>query len=201
MDVEGTVAVVTGASAGIGLETARALATAGADVVLAARRGDRVRDLAADIAERTGRRAVGVACDVSNVADVERLRDDVLAQLGPPDVLVNNAGVPGGGAFADLSLERIEEVTRINYLGVLYCTKLLLPSMLERGRGHVVNVASLAGRYATPGASVYTATKHAVVAFSSRTAPGLADANPEYLLELAARRSPSAEWNRPPPGM
>ncbi len=157
--------MVTGASAGIGRATAWELAGAGASVVLVARREEVLGQLAAQMAER-GRRAVPVACDVSKRADVERLRGRITEELGRLDVLVNNAGIPGGGAFMDLSLKRIEEITKVDYLSVLYCTRILLPLMLERGSGHVVNVASLAGRFATPGASVYAAAKHAVVAFS-----------------------------------
>jgi short-subunit dehydrogenase len=109
---------------------------------------------------------VAVACDVTKRADVERLRKRVADEFGGLDILVNNAGIPGGGAFLDLSLKRIEEVTKVDYLSVLYCTKIMLPLMLGQGRGHVVNVASLAGRFATPGAPVYAAAKHAVVALS-----------------------------------
>ncbi len=79
---------------------------------------------------------------------------------------MNDAGIPGGGEFADLAYEQIRRVVEVNLLGVMYGTRVFLPSMLARGHGHVVNIASLAGRFATPGASVYTATKHAVVAFS-----------------------------------
>jgi len=157
--------VVTGASAGIGRATALALGEAGASVVLVARRAAVLDELAGQMAER-GWRAVSVACDVTNREDIERLRDRVTEEFGRLDVLVNNAGIPGGGAFLDLSLERIEQITTVDYLSVLRCTRILLPLMLENGTGHVVNVASLAGRFATPGASVYAAAKHAVVAFS-----------------------------------
>jgi short-subunit dehydrogenase len=84
----------------------------------------------------------------------------------PADVLVNNAGIPGGGPFAELSHEHIDRVVAVNLSAVLHGTRAFLPGMLARGRGHIVNVASLAGRFATPGTAVYTATKHAVVAFS-----------------------------------
>jgi short-subunit dehydrogenase len=81
-------------------------------------------------------------------------------------VLVNNAGVPGGGPFADAAPERIDLVVRTNLLAVLSATRAFLPGMLDAGRGHVVNVASIAGLVALPGAAVYSATKHAVLAFS-----------------------------------
>ena len=157
--------MVTGASSGIGWETALAFARRGATVVGAARRKERLEQLAGAI-EQSGGKALSVECDVSELEQVDSLRRAVDEAFGRCDVLVNNAGVPGGGPFTKLSVEQIERVVRINYLGVLYCTKAFLPGMLESRRGHIVNVASLAGRYAVPGSSVYSSTKHAVVAFS-----------------------------------
>ncbi len=134
-------------------------------MVLAARRIERLEDLAARIEERGGE-ALAVRCDVADPGDVRMLASVVEETHGRCDALINNAGIPGGGPFADTSFEQIERVVRVNELGVLWTTKAFLPIMLRRGSGHVVNVASLAGRFATPGASVYSATKHAVVAFS-----------------------------------
>ena len=165
MQLRGAVAVITGASSGIGWETALAFARRGATVVGAARRKDRLDELAGVI-ERSGGTALAVQCDVSNLEEVESLRRTVDEAFGRCDVLINNAGVAGGGPFPKLSVEQIERVVRINYLGVLYCTKAFLPAMVEARHGHIVNVASLAGRYAVPGSSVYSSTKHAVVAFS-----------------------------------
>ena len=81
-------------------------------------------------------------------------------------MLVNNAGVPGGGEFLTIDHDQIDTVIETNLSSVVHATRAFLPGMLDRGRGHVMNVASLAGRFATPGAAVYTATKHGVVAFS-----------------------------------
>jgi NADP-dependent 3-hydroxy acid dehydrogenase YdfG len=165
MELRDKVVVVTGASSGIGEATAVAFAKRGAKVVLAARRLDRLEDLAARI-ERAGGRALALKCDVGEPEEVQKLPGIVEQLVGPTDVLVNNAGVPGGGPFEELSIEQIDRVVRVNLLGVLHGTRAFLPGMLARGHGHIVNVASLAGRFATPGAAVYTATKHAVVAFS-----------------------------------
>jgi len=165
MELQGAVAVVTGASSGFGELTSRLLAKEGASVVLAARRVERLEALAAEIEGRGGR-GLAVRCNVTEVADLQGLRDRVEEAFGRCDVLINNAGIPGGGRFEDLSLEQIERVIRVNLLGVLFCTKTFLPMMLEQGAGHIVNVGSLAGRYAAPGASVYSASKHGVVAFS-----------------------------------
>ena len=105
--------------------------------------------------------------DVTDVGQLEKLPGLVRELMGrPTDVLVNNAGVPGGGAFGDLTHRQIDDVVAVNLLAVLHGTRAFLPGMLRRGHGHVVNVASLAGRFATPGAAVYAATKHGVVAFS-----------------------------------
>jgi short-subunit dehydrogenase len=160
----GKVCVITGASRGIGEATARAMAARGATVVLAARREDRLAEIGRELRERYGA-ASWRSCDVTRSEEIEALRDQIEREHGRCDVLVNNAGIPGGGRFEDLSLERIRAVTETNLLSVLAVTKTFLP-MLLAARGHVVNVASLAGRYALPGAAVYTASKHAVVAFS-----------------------------------
>jgi short-subunit dehydrogenase len=113
-----------------------------------------------------GGTALAVGCDVTEREDLTNLAATVDERFGRCDALVNNAGIPGGGRFTDLSPDQIERIVRVNELGVMFATKAFLPTMLARGRGHVVNVASLAGRFAVPGSSVYAATKHAVVAFS-----------------------------------
>ena len=165
MEIPGAVAVVTGASAGIGWSTSVALARRGALVVVSARRRERLTELVDGIHSRGGQ-AMAVECDVSDRDQVLELARRVNDTYGRCDVLVNNAGVPGGGAFPSLSWESVERVIRTNYVGVLSCTNAFLPFMLSAGRGHIVNVASLAGRFAVPGSSVYSSTKHAIVAFS-----------------------------------
>jgi len=165
MELRGRVVVVTGASSGIGEATAVAFAKRGATVVLAARRLERLDELA-DRIERAGGHALAIRCDVTEPEQLERLEDVVAEAFGGTDVLVINAGIPGGGAFAELTYEQIDKVVRVNELGVLYGCRAFLPGMQRRGRGHIVNVASIAGRFAAPGAALYTATKHAVVAFS-----------------------------------
>lgn len=174
MELRGSVVVVTGASSGFGWDTAIAFARRGGAVALAARRLERLEKLRDHIESRGGR-AIAVGCDVRDPDQLAALHQTATEELGEADVLINNAGIPGGGDFIQLSREQIERVVQTNLMGVLYGTHEFLPGMIQRGRGHIVNVASLAGRFATPGASVYTATKHAVVAFSESLHHEVAD--------------------------
>jgi short-subunit dehydrogenase len=157
--------VVAGASSGIGEATAVAFAERGARVVLAARRTERL-DAIVDRIEKAGGRALAATCDVTRPDQLDTLRIVTEEAFGPTDVLVNSAGMRGGGTFTKLAYDRIEEHVRLNVLGVLFGTRAFLPGMLARGKGHVVTIGSLAGRFATPGNAIYGATKHAVVAFS-----------------------------------
>ena len=156
------VAVVTGASSGIGEATAVALADAGFGVVLAARRSDRIEALAS----RIGGDALAVTCDVSDDAAAHSLIDRAKSELGCVDVLVNNAGVMLLGPITGPDTEEWRRMVSVNLLGLMYCTHAVLPVMQEQGGGHIVNVSSVAGRTARLGFGVYNATKWGVVAFS-----------------------------------
>jgi uncharacterized protein len=160
------VAVVTGASSGIGAAIARRLAREGDLCVLLARREDRLRDLAAELGGEYE------LCDVSDRGSVERAAAAVLERHPQIGVLVNNAGIPGRRSFLQLEPARIEEVLRTNYLGGLWCLRAFLPGL---GPGsHVVNVVSVAGTVAFPPSGPYSASKHAQLAFSRATAAELA---------------------------
>jgi NADP-dependent 3-hydroxy acid dehydrogenase YdfG len=165
LNIERAVVVVTGASSGIGEATALAFSKRGARVVLAARRTERLNAVV-DRIEKAGGRALAATCDVTRPDQLETLRVVTEEAFGLADVLVNSAGMRGGGEFTKLDYDRIGEHVRLNVLGVMFGTRAFLPGMLARGKGHVVNIGSMAGRFATPGNAIYGATKHAVVAFS-----------------------------------
>jgi NADP-dependent 3-hydroxy acid dehydrogenase YdfG len=163
--LDGKVAVVTGASAGIGEACALALAEVGASVVVTARRRDRLEAVAARIRERGGTARVHVA-DVASLEDVRSLTDATLGALGRIDILVNNAGIMPLSPMAEARIEDWTRMVDVNVKGVLHCIAAMLPGMVERGSGHVVNVGSLAGRRPFPGGTVYSATKFAVRSLS-----------------------------------
>jgi len=165
VELRGSVVVITGASSGFGELTALRFGRAGARVVLAARRLERLEALAERIASEGGS-ALAVRCDVTELDQLTELRDRVATTFERCDVLINNAGIRGGGPFETTDIEYLNRVVDVNLRGVVLGTKVFLSMMLGRGRGHIVNVASLAGRFATPGAAIYGATKHAVVALS-----------------------------------
>ena len=165
IDLSNQVVAVTGASSGIGEATALACAQAGAAVALAARRKDRIEALAARIAEEGGR-ALAVETDVSSEQDARRFIERAHGELGRLDVLVNNAGVMLLGPIAGADTEEWRRMIDANLYGVLYCTHAALPLMLAQGEGHVVNVSSVAGRFARAGSGVYNLTKFGVGAFS-----------------------------------
>lgn len=165
MDLEGRVAVVTGGSSGIGRAVARSLGRAGCRVAICARTPETLDEAAASLA-REGFEVLAVPADVSRPEDVEELAERVVDELGPPDVLVNNAGLARFGDLEELSPEDFDTVFGVNVRGVFLCSRAFVPAMKERGDGVVVNVASLAGKNAFPGGTVYAASKHAVMGMS-----------------------------------
>lgn len=162
-------ALVTGASRGIGADCARALAEAGAAVALAARTLDDVEAVAAEL-RAEGHDAHAFSCDVTDPDAVDRLASDAGAALGRIDILVNNAGTSGSNPLHRVTLEEWHRIMDVNATGTFLCTRALLPGMLERGFGRVVNVASVAGLAGARYISAYTAAKHAVVGFTRAVA-------------------------------
>ncbi|MGH2947453.1 MAG: SDR family NAD(P)-dependent oxidoreductase [Solirubrobacteraceae bacterium] len=156
MNLGGRTALLTGASGGLGQAIARALARRGARLVLSARRVQVLESLAAE----TGGRAV--SCDLTDRSALERL----VADAGPVDVLVANAGLPGSGTIDTFALAEIDRALDVNLRAPMILARLLAAGMAERGGGHIVFVSSLAGKAATPGQSIYSATKFGLRGFA-----------------------------------
>ncbi len=165
MDIAGQAAIVTGASRGLGRQVALALARAGMKVVLAARDEGRLFALAEEI-RRGGGEALALPTDVTQWPQVEALAETARASFGPVAVLVNNAGVGWYKPFLESSLAELDATMDSSFRGTVYATRAVLPQMLERKRGHIVNVASDLGRKPLAGMAVYAAAKHAVLGFS-----------------------------------
>jgi clavulanate-9-aldehyde reducatase len=163
--LDGRVAVVTGASSGIGEATAEALAREGATVAVAARRLDRLEELAKRISDEGGR-AETFEVDVADEDQARGLILDSEEKLGGLDILINNAGLMLLGPVQGADTEEWRRMVDVNCLGLLYCTHAALPVMQQRGGGHIVNVSSVAGRQADLGSAVYNMTKWGVVGFS-----------------------------------
>ncbi len=164
-ELSGKAVAITGASSGIGEATALALAKAGASVALGARRKDRIDALAARI-EDEGGTAVPLEVDVTDEGQARAFVETAHERLGRLDSLVNNAGVMLLGPVEQADSEQWRTMINVNVLGLLYCTSAALPIMRAQGSGDIVNVSSVAGRFARAGNAVYAATKFAVGAFS-----------------------------------
>jgi NADP-dependent 3-hydroxy acid dehydrogenase YdfG len=170
-DLNGTVALVTGASSGIGEAAAVSLARRGAAVVIAARRKDRLDELAARIGDAGGR-VLAVEADVTARGQAEELIGRTVGELGRLDTLVNNAGVMLLGRAVDAPLEEWEQMLAVNVQGLLYCAHAALPHLLSAAQdgprrvADLVNISSVAGRVARAGSAAYNLTKHGVGAFS-----------------------------------
>jgi NADP-dependent 3-hydroxy acid dehydrogenase YdfG len=163
--LEGRVAAVTGASSGIGEATAMALAGAGAAVAMAARRGDRLEQLAERIAADGGT-AVPVEADIADQEQASAFVERAHSELGGLHVLVNNAGLMLLGPVEGADTSEWQRMVDVNLLGLLWCTHAALPRIRESGGGDIVNLSSVAGRRADAGAAVYNLTKWGVTGFS-----------------------------------
>jgi clavulanate-9-aldehyde reductase len=176
IDLSGQVVAITGASSGIGEATALAAAQAGAAVALAARRTERIEALARRI-EDGGGRAIAVPTDVSDEAQARAFVARTIDELGQLDALVNNAGVMLLGPVAGASTDEWRRMIDANVYGVIYCTHAAIDHLIQRGRGHVVTVGSVAGVRASAGSAVYNLTKFGVNAFSEALRQEVAEHN------------------------
>lgn len=163
--IENKVAIITGASSGIGFATALALSKAGAKVAIGARRTDMLSVLEKKIKENGGE-VYSQKLDVTKKNECNSFVDNVIKKWGTVDILVNNAGLMPLSFFKNLKIDEWDQMIDVNIKGVLYCTGAVVTHMLEKKSGHIINISSVAGRIVFPAGSVYCATKHAITAFS-----------------------------------
>ena len=200
--LEGTVALVTGASSGIGAATARQLSANGAAVALAARRKDRLEALANEIADAGGT-ALVIECDVTEQEEAAEAVERTVSELGRLDSLINNAGVMLLGPALGAPLSEWQQMVELNVLGLLYCAHAATPHLLRaaadgpRQVADMVNISSVAGRVARNGSGVYNLTKHGVGAFSESLRQELAKRYVRIsLVEPGATATELASHNR-----
>ena len=165
MQLRNSVAILTGASRGIGVVLAEHLARKGVNLALAAR-SEADLEKTAERVRVYGVRAITVPTDVQNNADLQNLVDRTTAELGPIDLLINNAGIESYSRFHESDPKKIEDILRTNVIAVELLTRFALPGMVKRRKGHVVNISSAAGKTAVPYNTVYSSSKHALVGFS-----------------------------------
>ena len=163
--IENKVVIITGASSGLGEAAARMLAKRGAKLMLAARREDRLKALAADI-ERSGASVAYQLTDVTDRAQLDALANATIKAFDRIDVLINNAGLMPLSPLDQLKVDEWDQMVDVNIKGVLYGIAAVLPHMRERQSGHIINLSSVAGHKVFPAAAVYCATKYAVRAIS-----------------------------------
>jgi NADP-dependent 3-hydroxy acid dehydrogenase YdfG len=163
--IKDKVAIITGASSGIGEATALALSEAGAKIAIGARRTDKLESLKTKI-EKNGGQVYAQKLDVTKKLNCDSFIDAVVKKFDTVDILINNAGIMPLSFFKNLKISEWDQMIDVNIKGVLYCTAAVIPHMLAKKSGHIVNISSVAGRIVFPAGSVYCATKHAIVALS-----------------------------------
>ena len=159
------VAIITGASSGIGYATSLTLSKAGIRVAVGARRTERLQELEKQIIKNNGEILVQKT-DVTRKSDCDSLVNTIVEKWGKVDILINNAGLMPLSYFKNGKVEEWEQMIDVNIKGVLYCTSAVVPYMLEKRSGHIINISSVAGRIVFAGGSIYCATKHAIAALS-----------------------------------
>lgn len=159
--------VITGASGGIGKEVARKAAEQGARVVLLARNTDKLEELRNELNSQYGDVAYSYTLDVSDMKKIVEVFTEIYAKVGEIDVLVNNAGYGTFKEVDETDTDEIQAMFRVNVIGLMACTKMVVPAMKRRKFGHIINVASMAGKIATPKSTLYSSTKFAVIGYSN----------------------------------
>jgi NAD(P)-dependent dehydrogenase (short-subunit alcohol dehydrogenase family) len=173
MKLKNKIAMVTGASRGIGKSIASAFAEEGAHLVLVARSPDQLEHVAREMRKKGGT-ALPVTCDVSSAQEVQNLREAVQNEFGRIDILVNNAGISRRSKLLEYEDATWLEVIRINLFGIYLCTKAFLPMMEKAGKGRIINIASTAGKTPVPFNTAYSASKHGVLGFTKSVASEVA---------------------------
>jgi short-subunit dehydrogenase len=164
-DLKGRTAIVTGASRGIGVHIARSLSGAGMNMALVARSAQAIEQLARELSQ-VGTRVVAIAADLTDLRALEPLVDRAQAELGAIDVLINNAGIDGICFYPEETDAQTERMLRLDLLSPMLLTRKCLPAMLARKTGHIVNIASLAGKSSTPYNVSYSAAKAGLIGFT-----------------------------------
>ncbi|MBK5332675.1 MAG: SDR family oxidoreductase [Ilumatobacteraceae bacterium] len=165
-DLRGTTAIVTGASRGIGVYIAQALAKEGVNLSLAARSEAELETVRTEMAA-LGLKAIATRCDVTNADDRAQLIERTETELGPVDLLVNNAGIETAAHFDTAPPDDLVQTLEVNLVAAMLLTRSVLPGMLQRKRGHVVNIASGAGKVGVPFAVAYATSKHGLVGLTN----------------------------------
>lgn len=173
-DLTGRAAIVTGGSKGLGAAMAAGLASAGADVLLTSRHADEAASAAAQIAADHGRRAIGLAADVTQAAEVQAAVDRAVSEFGRLDILINNAGINIRGPIDGLTYEQFRQVQEINVNGLWLCSRAVVPHMKRSGTGRIINMASTLGVVGLANRTPYAASKGAVVQMTRALALELA---------------------------
>lgn len=174
VDVRGQTVIVTGGSRGIGLEICRQLVQRGANVVLCARDETELRN-AQDELTHLGGQTLAVTCDVTQLVDVANVVNQTIERFGRVDVLINNAGTIIAGPVSYMKLDDYREVMKTNFFGALHFVLQVMPDMRRQRSGRIVNIASFGGKFPSPHAAPYAASKHALVGFSETLRTELAD--------------------------
>lgn len=169
--------VITGASGGIGAEIAKLCAASGANLVLLARSIDKLQQLKIELEKRYSAKVEVFQLDVADTDQVEKVFGDIFAVIGHVDIIVNNAGFGIFREAHEASIDEVKGMFEVNVVGLMACTSMVLPRMRERRFGHIINIASQAGKIATPKSSVYSATKHAVLGYTNALRMELDDYN------------------------
>ncbi|RFU62307.1 SDR family oxidoreductase [Peribacillus saganii] len=177
MNLKGKCVTITGASGGIGKEIAEKAAARGARVVLLARSIDKLEAIKMELNAKYGNSALAYQLDVSDSDKIQSVFEEIFAAVGKIDILVNNAGFGLFSHAHEAELQVTKAMFEVNVLGLIACTQMVLPSMIARKSGHIINIASQAGKIATPKSSIYSATKFAVLGYSNSLRMELSEHN------------------------